>query len=818
MTLHVCLRAISGLLVLAAILLPAPAPATAQSAAVAQTTPTLAERLERLAAEIERTRIEQHAPGAAVAVVRGNEVVFARGFGLANVPNKTPVTPETRFFIGSTTKAFTATLVGMLVDQGVMRWDDPVDQHLPYFKLAVDSKDPTARATLRDLLSHRTGFPRMSMLLANGALSSEEILRQASQAEPFAPFRQRFYYNNEQYLAAGWAAAAAAGRPWDELVRSRILNPLGMTKTETSAFRANTMPDLARGYTWLKESGTLEEPEQYARGMRGLDTIAPAGSISSTVMDMTKWVRFLLARGEVNGKPLIRAETLAETWTRQIAMNAGMGYGMGWMLREWRGQPVMQHGGSVPGHTAMVALLPKSELGIVVLVNQDSSVLADTAVSLASDILLGNVPPQSQTSRNAGDLSPYLGRYIANFAAFSNEIFTVQKREGGLALDIPSQMVFALNPPDAQGLWQFTLTDQISVSFRRNGAGEVVALNVHQQGMKIEALREGVVEEPEIDPARLQKYLGTYKADTGLDITTFIQNQRLAIRVRGTTVLDLHPPDANGRWAARANAEIAVVFDESDTGAVTGLRFFRPGGTPVLTLAAVPRDTRPLPTVAELLALGSDGKRDRLSSRSLRTTGTVRFPQAAVKGQFWIVSVGADRLRTDIDLGRLGTVRTALSGDRLWVQDNSGGKPMEIRGEMFEQTRLISSPVIFGDWRRYYDSVSVVREDKFEGRPAYVVELRKKGLPNVTLGVDVQSGDVLILTTTLILPGLGSVPSTTRFEDYRLVDGMRLPFRQVESNEQLGRTIYEVERVESDVKVDDGLFTLRPTAGTADRP
>jgi hypothetical protein len=75
-----------------------------------------------------------------------------------------------------------------------------------------------------------------------------------------------------------------------------------------------------------------------------------------------------------------------------------------------------------------------------------------------------------------------------------------------------------------------------------------------------------------------------------------------------------------------------------------------------------------------------------------------------------------------------------------------------------------------------------------------------------------------VLTTTLILPGLGSVPSTTRFEDYRLVDGMRLPFRQVESNEQLGRTIYEVERVESDVKVDDGLFTLRPTAGTADRP
>jgi outer membrane lipoprotein-sorting protein len=103
----------------------------------------------------------------------------------------------------------------------------------------------------------------------------------------------------------------------------------------------------------------------------------------------------------------------------------------------------------------------------------------------------------------------------------------------------------------------------------------------------------------------------------------------------------------------------------------------------------------------------------------------------------------------------------------------------------------------------------VLREDKLDSRPAYVVELRKKGLPNLTLGVDPQTGDVLVLTTTLILPGLGNVPSTTRFEDYRVVDGVRLPFRQVESNEQMGRTVYEVERVEFDVKVDDELFVLR---------
>jgi hypothetical protein len=585
-----------------------------------------------------------------------------------------------------------------------------------------------------------------------------------------------------------------------------------MTKTETSARRAIGLRDLARGYMWLKETGTFEEPKQYARGISNLDTIGPAGSISSTATDMAKWLRFLLARGTVNGKPLIRAETLAETWTRQIAMNAQMGYGMGWMLREWRGQPLIQHGGSVPGFSTMVALLPKSELGIVVLVNQDSSPLGDTAVNLVSSILLDDAPPQSQTGRNAGDLSPYLGRYIANFATFSNEVFTVQTREGGLALDIPSQTVFALNAPDAQGRWQFSMTDQIAVSFRRNGAGEVIAINVHQQGMTFEALREGVVEEPEIDLARLEKYLGSYKSDTGFDITTFIQNQRLAIRIRNTAVFNLKPPDANGRWATRENAEIAVVFDESDTGVVTGLRFFRPNGVPVMTLAAAPRDTMTLPTVEALLSLGSGGQRDRLSSRTVRTTGIIRYPQAAIKGQFQIVSAGSDRVRSDIDLGRLGKIRTALNGGRLWVQDNSGGDPLEIHGEMPEQARLTGSSVLFGDWRRYYDSVSVLREDKIEGRPVYLVELRKKGLPNVTLGVDKENGDLLGMTTTLLLPGLGSVPSRTQFEDYRVVDGVRLPFRQVESNEQLGRTVYEVERVEFDVEVEKELFVLRPSS------
>ena len=204
-TRYVCSRLASSPLLIAALLFQPATAALAQSATApsAMPEPTLAERLDRLAAEFDRNRIDLHVPGAVLAIVRGDEVIFARGFGVAEVENGTPATPDTPFFIGSATKAFTATLVGMLVDDGRMRWDEPVEAYLPEFKLAVRSEAPDDRATLRDVLSHRTGFTRMSFLEVNTGLASGEILRRASSAEPLAPFRQRFLYNNVQYLAAG---------------------------------------------------------------------------------------------------------------------------------------------------------------------------------------------------------------------------------------------------------------------------------------------------------------------------------------------------------------------------------------------------------------------------------------------------------------------------------------------------------------------------------------------------------------------------------------------------------------------------------------
>jgi CubicO group peptidase (beta-lactamase class C family) len=155
----------------------APIPVT--PAPVAQTIPgSLEHRLDRLVDQLEQQRQTLHVPGMAIAVVKDDELVLAHGFGMANVEKETPVTPETIFAIGSSTKAFTSTVVGMLVDEGTIDWDDPVTKYIPYFQMNIESDNESAEITLRDVLSHRTGFTRMGLLFASGQILIEEVAKQ----------------------------------------------------------------------------------------------------------------------------------------------------------------------------------------------------------------------------------------------------------------------------------------------------------------------------------------------------------------------------------------------------------------------------------------------------------------------------------------------------------------------------------------------------------------------------------------------------------------------------------------------------------------
>ena len=582
---------------LAAILLRSPARAIAQSAAVPPAAPTLAERLDRLAAEFDRNRIDLHVPGAVLAIVRGEEVIFARGFGLADVEKKTPVTPETRFFIGSTTKAFTATLVGMLVDEGRMQWDDPVEKYLPEFKLKVQSNDPNDRATLRDVLSHRTGFTRMGLLEMSTGMSSDEILRRASSAEPIAPFRQRFLYNNEHYLAAGSAAGVAAGTSWHALVKARILDPLGMTATRTSVREAWNDPRTARGYAW-DEAGQRVRPLTFETMGFNIDGIAPAGAIGSTATDMTAWLRFLLRQGVQDGKALISPAALSTTWTRQIPIGGTAGYGMGWIVRDWQGQRLIAHDGAIGGFSAHVGLLPDSKIGFVVLTNTISGAALDRRADRAA------VPGRRPAARGEA-VSAISNRIWAATLRTSRPFRTRSSRSpsgtAGSCSTCRRNWNLALSPPRADGRWPLLMTDQLAVSFDRDNTGRVVGLKLHEAGIEYEVPREGVVITPETPISALQKYVGRYGDAAGAnEFAIFIRNQRLAVRLPNNTSFDLLPPDATGRLLPRAKMGFAITFEESPTGAVSAMNFQRPGALPVMRLTPV---ASTLPTVDEIMTL-----------------------------------------------------------------------------------------------------------------------------------------------------------------------------------------------------------------------
>ena len=350
------------------------------------------------------------------------------------------------------------------------------------------------------------------------------------------------------------------------------------------------------------------------------------------------------------------------------------------------------------------------------------------------------------------------------------------------------------------------MTDQLAVSFDRDNTGRVVGLKLHQGGLEFEVPREGVVLTPEIPVSELQKYVGRYGAAGATDFAILIRHQRLAVRLPNNTSFDLLPPDATGRRATRTNVGIGVEFEESQTGAVSAMNVHRPGGALVLRLTPI---ASTLPTVDEIMALRRIPA--AFVSATMRTTGSVRFPQSGVEGRFSSSIAGDDRLRTDLDLDGLVQIRTVLNNGRASAAA-SGAAFTELTGKQLAQTRL--GAALFGDWRKYYDAIRVVREGVLGGRKVYGVQLESAGLPPALVAVDAETGDVLETRQTMWFTeagAAGAIPVTTTYSDYREVGGMRVPHRYIASTDVAGRTIFQVERVEVNIELPPDTFTLEPS-------
>ncbi len=314
-------------------------------------------------------------PGAAVAIVHQDRVVYLKGFGVKKAGAKDRVTPDTIFPLASCSKSFTVLALAMLADEGKVAWDDPVRKHVPFFRLA----DPLAdgQVTLRDLLCHRTGLAGHDMLWYRSPWKLDERVRKLAQLQPRHLFRGQFEYQAICFGAAGLAVGAAAKSTWQDFVHQRIFAPLGMKSACCTSAQALRATDHAQPHRQTKD-GKIEAIPWYK-----ISEPDPAGSIHASVRDLSQFVRLQLGDGTWQGRRLVSAANLAEPHTPQMvirregfakAMNPDtlqLSYGLGWVIQDYRGQLLILHGGAIDGFRAHITLVPRARLGIVLCNNLD---------------------------------------------------------------------------------------------------------------------------------------------------------------------------------------------------------------------------------------------------------------------------------------------------------------------------------------------------------------------------------------------------------------------------------------------------------------
>ncbi|ACY16631.1 serine hydrolase domain-containing protein [Haliangium ochraceum] len=765
-------------------------------------------RLATLAEQLEQQRQALHIVGMSVAIVDAEGVIWARGFGQRDLDSGAEVTPETLFAIGSTTKAFTSAAAAMVVDAGAMQWDDPLTQHMPEFKLQVRAEGERA-ATIRDALSHRTGFPRMSVLWAGNTLDWAGIARYASRAVPTADLGAEWQYNNVVYAAAGEASARAAQSTWHELVRERILQPLGMRTATLTSAEAERSGLLASGYSWREDLGRQKHEK-----LRDISTIAAAGSIHASAKDMANWVRFQLGKGTLDDARLVSAAALEETWSPQIEIaDMGASYGMGWFLKTWEGQRFVEHGGNVDGFSASVGFLPDAGLGYVFLSNTSASLLQAEIGPRIFDALLGERDPGDA---DAEDLSPYVGKYIADFGPFSDARFEVRAEGGTLKVDIPGQGVMELRPPDAEGRRTLTISDAIAMSFSRDDQGQVTAMFVHQGGFDFELPREGVEPPMEVDIDEVARYLGRYKGEMG-EVSVLVHRGRLSVDIQGQGKSALELPadgagDADGPWPLRMRKEFYVVFQEDERGAITGFTAHLGDREIAHERVAGASADKPL-TRAALDALRKPQRRARAIAAMghARLEGRIRIPQAGVEGTVQIDFDGLDRYRSHIDLGEVGHMLVVVSPEGSWSDDSFFGVEV-LEGARATQARTQHPLAMAGDWDAVFDSVTVRGSETEDGKAVHLVTLRAGELPPWRVQIDAATGEVLSAAGAELNSG-HQVPVTLRYSDYRTVPGvrgLRVPFAIANSVAQSGDMALTIERVRTRLRAEPSLYPPTP--------
>ncbi len=345
---------------------------------------------------VNRTLETFNVPGIAVAVVKDDQVVHMKGYGVISITTGKKTDENTLFGIASNSKAFTSAALGILVDEGRITWETKVIDIIPEFRLY--NSYVTEDFNIKDLLTHRSGMGLgagdLMLWPDSSAFTTEEIIHNLRYLKQTSSFRTKYDYDNLLYLVAGEVVRRVSGQGWDEFVESRIMKPLGMTESAASLNRVRDRSNMIDAHVPVE--GVLQVVPMYASTL-----LDPAGGIMSSVADMSKWVMMQLNRGkygEGNSKQMLSERVHREMWTPQTIIpvrNPGpyrshfSAYGLGWGLTDVAGYLQASHTGGLAGIVTQVTLIPELKLGIIVFTNQQEGSAFTAITNTIKDGYLG---------------------------------------------------------------------------------------------------------------------------------------------------------------------------------------------------------------------------------------------------------------------------------------------------------------------------------------------------------------------------------------------------------------------------------------------
>ncbi len=351
------------------------------------------ELLNNLDSYVEHAMKDWQVPGLAISIVKDDSLIFARGFGVREIGKAAKVDEHTIFAVASNTKAFTATLLAMLVDEGKISWNDRVIDYMRDFQMY----DPyvTREINIKDLLTHRSGLPTFGgdHLWIGSTRSREDIIARIRYLEPTEPFRTKFQYQNLMFLVAGELMPKITEQSWDDAIKERIFKPLGMVESMTTIQELDDSQNVAAPHEMVGGKVVRVEYDY-------TDNTAPAGAIKSNVVDMAHWMRLNLNCGLFKGKRILSSRVMKEMHNIQLPLPISSfseeklgtrfaGYGLGWSIYDYKGRKIVSHGGGLSGMISYQVLVPEENLGVIVLTNFAPNSLPRILIYRILDTFLG---------------------------------------------------------------------------------------------------------------------------------------------------------------------------------------------------------------------------------------------------------------------------------------------------------------------------------------------------------------------------------------------------------------------------------------------